>query len=260
MRSGLRYAAFFVAGLVVAGAVGLAVASDHLKLTSRSDGTPVYSVRPTGVGLPLVGAHGTLGAGEYTDALKEYHESGKYQDDLERVGSRAHAYLRKRVRALRAAPGKLRDKLAIVLDIDETSVSNYQCLAANNFTNAVAGNFSCIAANTEPPIEPTLRIYRTAVRKKVGVFFITGRPESVPQAREQTELNLRTAGYEKWKELILAPGLDVDTIAYKSGERARIEKQGWRIILNVGDQESDLRGGHADRAFKLPNPYYFIGP
>jgi hypothetical protein len=23
-------------------------------------------------------------------------------------------------------------------------------------------------------------------------------------------------------------------------------------------KESDLDGGHADRAFKLPNPYYFI--
>jgi hypothetical protein len=260
MRSGLRYAAAFATGLVVAGAVGLAVASDHLKLTSHSDGTPIYSVRPTGVGLPLVGAHGTLGAGEYTEALKDYHSSGKYEKDLERVGDRAHAYLRKRIRALRAAPGKAKGKPAVVLDIDETSVSNYQCLAANDFTNAVAGNFTCIAANTEPPIEPTLRIYRTAVRKKVGVFFITGRPESVPRAREQTELNLQTAGYEKWEELILAPDLDVDTIAYKSGERARIERQGWRILMNVGDQESDLRGGHADRAFKLPNPYYFIGP
>lgn len=47
---------------------------------------------------------------------------------------------------------------------------------------------------------------------------------------------------------------------YKSGERAEIEADGYRIIANVGDQESDLQGGHADRAFKLPNPFYFIGP
>jgi len=30
-------------------------------------------------------------------------------------------------------------------------------------------------------------------------------------------------------------------------------------VVNMGDQESDLTGGHADRAFKLPNPFYFIG-
>lgn len=33
---------------------------------------------------------------------------------------------------------------------------------------------------------------------------------------------------------------------------------GFRIIVNVGDQESDLAGGHAERAFKLPNPFYII--
>ena len=33
---------------------------------------------------------------------------------------------------------------------------------------------------------------------------------------------------------------------------------GYLIILNVGDQESDLTGGFADRTFKLPNPFYFI--
>jgi hypothetical protein len=29
-------------------------------------------------------------------------------------------------------------------------------------------------------------------------------------------------------------------------------------VVNLGDQESDLDGGHAERAFKLPNPFYFI--
>jgi hypothetical protein len=259
MRSGLRYAAVFVAGLVVAGAVGLAVASDHLKLTSRSDGTPIYSLRPTGVGLPLVGAHGTLGAGEYTEALKDYHESGKYEEDLERVGDRAHAYLRKRLRAMRAAPGKPKKKPALVLDIDETSVSNYSCLAGSDFQNAVGANAACIIANTEPAIEPTLDLYRFARRKGVAVFFITGRPDNIPQAREQTETNLKTAGYSDWEGLSLNPG-DVETVPYKSGERRKIERDGYRIIANVGDQETDLRGGHADRGFKLPNPYYFIGP
>jgi len=37
---------------------------------------------------------------------------------------------------------------------------------------------------------------------------------------------------------------------------------GWRfgvtIIVNVGDQESDLAGSHAERTFKVPNPFYFV--
>jgi hypothetical protein len=47
-------------------------------------------------------------------------------------------------------------------------------------------------------------------------------------------------------------------ITFKSGQRAALEAQGYRIVANVGDQESDLAGGHADRSFKLPNPFYFI--
>jgi HAD superfamily, subfamily IIIB (Acid phosphatase) len=30
------------------------------------------------------------------------------------------------------------------------------------------------------------------------------------------------------------------------------------ILVNVGDRDSDLAGGHARRAFKLPNPMYYI--
>jgi acid phosphatase len=55
------------------------------------------------------------------------------------------------------------------------------------------------------------------------------------------------------------PELGGPTVSYKSGERAKIERSGVRIIANIGDQESDLEGGHADRGFKYPNPFYFIG-
>jgi len=30
-----------------------------------------------------------------------------------------------------------------------------------------------------------------------------------------------------------------------------------RLIANIGDRDSDLAGGHAERAFKLPDPFYF---
>jgi len=58
--------------------------------------------------------------------------------------------------------------------------------------------------------------------------------------------------------LVLRPSDAEGTRAYKSAARADIEADGYRIVLNVGDQDSDLRGGHADKAYKLPNPFYFI--
>jgi len=54
------------------------------------------------------------------------------------------------------------------------------------------------------------------------------------------------------------PAVSCPTVQYKSGTRAYIRSQGFRIVANFGDQFSDLKGGFADRAFKMPNPNYFL--
>jgi len=33
-------------------------------------------------------------------------------------------------------------------------------------------------------------------------------------------------------------------------------KEGYVIVANVGDQNSDLVGGYCRKFFKLPNPFY----
>jgi predicted secreted acid phosphatase len=48
------------------------------------------------------------------------------------------------------------------------------------------------------------------------------------------------------------------TIQYKSLTRQHIESLGYDIVANFGDQYSDLIGGSADRAIKLPNPTYYL--
>lgn len=37
-----------------------------------------------------------------------------------------------------------------------------------------------------------------------------------------------------------------------------LQQSGYRIVVNVGDQRSDLTGGYALKTFKLPNPSYYI--
>jgi predicted secreted acid phosphatase len=108
-------------------------------------------------------------------------------------------------------------------------------------------------------IAPTKQIFDLAKSKGIAVFFITGRPEA---QRAPTEDNLKREGYDGWAGLTLkppvAPGQTLATVQYKSGARAAIEDQGYTIVANIGDQYSDLAGGHAARAFKLPNPFYFL--
>ena len=200
--------------------------------------------------------------------MKSYHDSGQYEDDLETVGGRAQNYLDRRVPRIRKQARRSckangvkncpKPKLAVVLDIDETSLSNYR-IARGNELHRSDGR-----AGDEPvrgdlaAIDPTLDLVDDANRKGVSVFFITGRPD-IQVIRDKTTENLTSAGYSDWAELILNPGDAGGTVAYKSGARAEIADDGYNIIVNMGDQDSDLKGGHAEQAFKLPNPYYFIG-
>jgi len=89
------------------------------------------------------------------------------------------------------------------------------------------------------------------------VFFITGRPEA---QRAATEGNLRKAGFGDYVKLFMVPnGAHFTSAAdFKTPVRAEIERLGYTIIANVGDQPSDLLGGHAEKKFLLPNPFYRV--
>ena len=47
-------------------------------------------------------------------------------------------------------------------------------------------------------------------------------------------------------------------IPYKTSMRKKITRMGYEIVLNIGDQKSDLDGGYADKTYRLPNPFYNI--
>jgi predicted secreted acid phosphatase len=217
----------------------------------------VYSTRPTGVGLPRIGIRGTVGAGDIAQWLRAYHDGGGYEKDLQTVDGRAQDYLARRLREMKQHRSAKQKPPAIVLDIDETSLSNYQYLESANFSGTVGALAAAVAAGNDPPIKPTLKLFNYAKKHNVAIFFITGRPGNIPFVVTNTEANLKSAGYSGWKKLILNPN-NLQTVPYKNGQRRVISKK-YDIVENVGDQLSDLQGGHADRAFKLPNPFYFIG-
>jgi acid phosphatase len=189
--------------------------------------------------------------------LKAYHDCtckcGCYDRALDAQTDRAIRALESRV-----ARSKHRARLALVLDIDETALSNYEEMEEADF----GYNRKAFAAWEEeakaPAIPGTLRLYQKARQLGVAVFFITGRPDTDMAA---TVRGLHAAGYNNWTGLTLRrPDQNKEaTIAYKSAARAAIVQQGYHIVLSVGDQMSDLRGTpQADVSVKLPNPYYYI--
>jgi acid phosphatase len=188
--------------------------------------------------------------------LKQYHDCtctcGCYAHDLDLQADRAISFLRKR-----AANRRSKEKLALVLDIDETALSNYQEMLQQKYLFDNNAFDAWVNAAQAPAIPGTLRINKEAVQLGVEVFFITGRAE---QERAATERNLRAVGFD-WKSLTMrAPSEASETAdVYKSAARERIVSQGYTIVLNVGDQWSDLKGKpEAEFSVKYPNPYYFI--
>lgn len=108
------------------------------------------------------------------------------------------------------------------------------------------------------PVPGTLRLFRLAREAGVAVFFLTGRPHEQTDATAQ---NLRSAGYQNWQGLILRSEAQrhLATTLYKSTERGRLVAEGYALLLNVGDQWSDLLGSpKAEMSVKLPNPFYYL--
>jgi acid phosphatase len=190
--------------------------------------------------------------------IEQYVAGGQYEADVAKVVTEAHTWLEAR--------SKTAVKPAIVLDIDETSLSNWPAYRVNGWariTNGACdlqrgpcGLRAWQMTGQSKAIAPTLTLARRARELAVAVFFITGRP---PNLREATERNLREQGYE-WTGVILEPegATFASAVDFKAPERRKLAEQGYTILLSMGDQQSDLTGGYAERTFKLPNPVYYL--
>jgi acid phosphatase len=189
--------------------------------------------------------------------LRAYHDCtcrcGCYTHDLDAQADRAIAYLRQR-----AAHRRPQEKLALILDIDETTLSNYQEEVGADFAYNAAIFNAWVETAQAPAIPGTLRIYKEAQRLGVSIFFITGRSET---ERTATERNLNAQGFHKWQQLTMrcADHGPETAGAFKAMIRGQIAAQGYTLALNVGDQWSDLKGKpEAEYSVKYPDPYYFI--
>jgi len=189
--------------------------------------------------------------------LRQYHDCtctcGCWTHDQDVQADRAIAFLRQR-----AAHRHGQEKLAMVLDIDETTLSNYQEEAGADFAYNKPVFDAWVETAQATAIPGTLRLYKEAQRLGVSVIFITGRDET---QRGATERNLRAQGFDNWQELAMRPAdHGSQTVGeFKQVARGQMVAKGYTLALNVGDQWSDLKGKpEAEYPVKYPDPYYFI--
>ncbi|MFD7279632.1 HAD family acid phosphatase [Streptomyces sp. NPDC059862] len=152
-----------------------------------------------------------------------------WQKDCQAVMDQALPYLKQRI-----AQSKPGEKQAIVFDIDNTTLET-------DF------GFSY----PQPANQPVLEVAEYAQEHGVDLFFVTARPGII---YAPTEYNLEKVGYEV-DGLYVRGFLDLfkDVAAYKTAQRVNIESKGYTIIANIGNNTTDLSGGHAEKTYKLPD-------
>jgi len=151
-------------------------------------------------------------------------------------------------------------KPAVVLDIDETILDNRELIRKLMAKQSELKEWDAAAWDKWvseakiPEIKPTAGFVRWAHSKGIHVFLITARETD---ERAGTEANLKNDNIPYDELFLKDPALGETNEDFKSHTRAMLEKKGYTILCNIGDQFSDLYGLHAMDCEKIPNEMYF---
>ncbi|MFB8279505.1 HAD family acid phosphatase [Nocardia colli] len=166
-----------------------------------------------------------------TDGMQTYKgiEPERWLRDVDTALSTASADMTGRV----ARGGKL----AIVFDIDDTTL-------ATDFA---------IDRDKIPAVDGSLKLAEQAEQSGVEIFYITNRNYASTSSPSKTRIALERAGLPVHTIYHRTPGDARGKQEMKTAYRAQIEDDGYTIIQNVGNNWTDLNGGHAERTYKLPD-------
>ncbi|HEU5428836.1 MAG TPA: HAD family acid phosphatase [Actinocrinis sp.] len=149
--------------------------------------------------------------------------------DVTAVTNQAQTYL---TGALASVPAG--EKPAIVLDIDNTALASY-------FNSSYP----------VPATPPVLALAKYAAAHGAKIFFVTGRPDIIDLF---TKNNLTSVGYQVDGLYSRNPVQLFESLqTFKTGARQQITADGYTIVANIGNSQSDLDGGYAQATFKLPD-------
>ncbi|MDO4665941.1 MAG: HAD family acid phosphatase [Actinomycetaceae bacterium] len=166
------------------------------------------------------------------------------------------------------------EKPAITLDADDTTLWTYDMEEWLEFTFSAQKQNEYLKTNYHalPATPGMVALVKAAKDAGCQPIGLTGRGDDM---KEVTQRNMNEVGYpaipanlyftkksSKAAELpswIKCEKEKCTTVEFKSSVRRHIEQDlGYRIVGNFGDQYSDLIGGYADVAYKLPNPTYYL--
>jgi acid phosphatase len=189
-----------------------------------------------------------MNLGAAKNVVQAYYESGEFDRECEKIIDSA----------IDQIDGmKLSGKSAVVFDIDETALSNYEYTKEIGFGYVYKLWNEWQQKGIAPAIKDTKRFYDYLISKNIYIIFISGRNTDVGEA---TKKNLIEQGYTKFDALILRSDNEnkIPTAEWKATKRKELISKGYNIIACIGDQESDLAGGNTGIKIKLPSYLYLL--
>ena len=186
-----------------------------------------------------------------TDAkseVKEFYESGKYDEELNEVIKNAMEQFQ---------GVEFKENSIVIFDVDETVLNNYGLAELMGFGYVYKMNKKWNAEMKAPAIPQVKELYDFLIEKGAGIVFLTGR--NIPEY-EATYKNLKQEGYEVFDTLITQREHEFELSAqeFKSSKRKELTEKGYEIIGTVGDQWNDLNGEFHGTQVKIPNYLYLI--
>ena len=182
------------------------------------------------------------------DEIVTYYESDEYNNEVAMVISDVI----KEFESIKAG-----DSAAVVFDVDETALSNYEILKETDFGYVPNIWDKWIDEAKAPAISEVKNLYDFFIKEKMKIIFITGRKDFQYNA---TFKNLQSAGYALFDTLIvrMKDEYKLGAVDFKSKKREELTAKGYKIVGTVGDQWSDLNGSFHGIQVKIPNYLYHI--
>jgi len=181
--------------------------------------------------------------------VAQYYEKGAYDRDVKAIVAKVDDYIDQSLKT------KTYHKPAIVFDIDETLLNNQPMYQQTGYRFIPSVWKRWVDSAEIPAVDPVRDLYLKYV-DRVDVFIVTGR--NVFQ-RAQTMRNLKNRGIHGATMVFFKEAWDKDLTAleYKTKVvQQLVDKEGYEVIANIGDQSSDFGATIQGTNFKLPNYLY----
>lgn len=182
------------------------------------------------------------------DIVKDYYESGKYDEELTEVVNDAKKKFDK---------VEVESNSAVIFDVDETALNNYGLAKMMDFGYVYDLNKKWNEELKATAFKPVKDLYDYLLNKGFKIVFLTGRNSN---EYDVTYKNLIKEGYTEFDTLITQSKEDqkLKSQEFKSKIRTELTNKGYQIVGTVGDQWTDINGPYSGIQIKLPNYLYEV--